>query len=210
MHAAQVRKQLKKETRNGMLAINLLFQNQSSANKTHHANSLMKIEAKKQHLKPQKNRQSCGMKSTRKFIIISMLLSTFISLAIIYDTYLYGIEYVFTKTNFFYYFAILSFLIISSFSSIIIIDKIHNDKISNLNKFIYEFNKLYNDKHRQNKSHADIENLETSILLLKQNTLETIETLIESLEIISKSHNELKETINNDLLLKMKSKYTIQ
>lgn len=139
-----------------------------------------------------------------------MLLSTFISLAIIYNTYLYGIEYVFTKTTFFYYFAILSFLIISSLSSIIIIDKIHNDKISNLNKFIYEFNKLYNDKHRQNKSHADIENLETSILLLKQNTLETIETLIESLKIISKSHNELKETINDDLLLKMKSKYTLQ
>ena len=55
-----------------------------------------------------------------------------------------------------------------------------------------------------------IENLEKSIFLLKNNTIETIEALVESLAIISKSHKDLSSAINNDLLLKMKNKSILQ
>lgn len=150
------------------------------------------------------------MRSKKKIIMILMLLSTLISIAIIYEICLYGIEYVFTKTIFFYFFSLLSLLTISVFFSIIVFDKIYNDKISDINKFIHEFNRLYNKEYKQDKDHENIENLEKSIFLLKNNTIQTIDTLIESLSIISKSHKDLSTIVNNDLLLIVKNKHILQ
>ena len=139
-----------------------------------------------------------------------MLLSAIISLIIIYETFLYGKEYVFTNPTFYYYFIILSLLTIFALCFTIIVDKIYNDKICNINKFIHEFNQLYNKEYDLDQSHENIENLEKSIFLLKNNTIETIEALVESLAIISKSHKDLSSAINNDLLLKMKNKSILQ
>lgn len=149
------------------------------------------------------------MHHKKNYILIVLFLIIIILSATFFKIYTNGYSAVFVDILYFYYLIVFFVLIISIIVAFIFIIKFYNEKIIKINKYVYYLNQLYDEKYESNRPYESIECLEESVIDLEKNTFRTVEALIESLRMISRSHKHLSSIVNNDLMSYLKEKSII-